>query len=262
MIRFMKILLIIPLLYVIAVPVWLSYYYGSKPCSDISIIICDSSDYDFVTKKQLLSIVNGREGSLLGRPQRSIPLREIEGKICELKELREAEAYMSIDGILNVDIYQREPIMRVIPDSGGDFFIDGDGVLIRKRKLQSPRLHIVGGDIAISRTMLEGRSILDAGTGNTILKDAYHFVRFITRDDFWSAQIDQIYVDKRGKIDLIPRAGNHRIHLGTFENFEGKLKNLAVFYENVLPETGWDKYSVINLEFRDQIVCKKRQQAK
>lgn len=258
MMRFMKILLIIPLLYMIAVPLWLSSHYGSKPCRDISIVIRDSSDYDFVTRKQLLSLVNGREGSLHGRPQRSIPLREIEGKVLGLKELREAEAYMSIDGILNVEVYQRGPVMRVIPDGGGDFFIDSDGVLIRKSKLHSPRLHIVGGDIVINRAMLDGTSILDAETGQTILKDAYHFVRFISGDDFWSAQIDQIYVDRRGKIDLIPRAGNHRIHLGTFENFEGKLKNLAAFYENVLPETGWDKYSVINLEFRDQIVCKKR----
>lgn len=260
MMRLMKILLIIPLIYMLAAPVWLSSYYGSRPCRDISIVICDSSDYDFVTRKQLLSLVNGREGSLLGRPQGSLPLWDIEGRVRTLKELREAEAYMSIDGILNVDVYQRNPVMRVIPDEGGDFLVDAEGVLIRKRTLQSPRLHIVGGDIAISRAMLEGTSILDAG--HNVLKDAYHFVRYISGDDFWSAQIDQIYVDKRGKIDLIPRAGNHRIHLGTFENFEGKLKNLAAFYENVIPETGWDKYSVISLEFRDQIVCKKRQQAK
>ena len=60
------------------------------------------------------------------------------------------------------------------------------------------------------------------------------------------------------EIDLIPRVGNQIIHLGTTENYEGKLRNLEAFYDKVLPEVGWNKYSVINLEFKDQIVCKKR----
>jgi cell division protein FtsQ len=83
-------------------------------------------------------------------------------------------------------------------------------------------------------------------------------IKYIDDDDFWSAQIDQIYVDSNNDIDLIPRVGNQLIHIGTTENIEGKLKNLAAFYDKVLPEVGWNKYSVINLEYKDQIVCKKR----
>jgi cell division protein FtsQ len=82
-------------------------------------------------------------------------------------------------------------------------------------------------------------------------------VSYLNTNSFWSAQIDQIYIDSRKKADLIPLFGDHLIHLGSFENFEGKLKNLRAFYDKVLPETGWDKYTVINLEFRDQIVCRK-----
>ena len=36
------------------------------------------------------------------------------------------------------------------------------------------------------------------------------------------------------EIDLIPRVGNHVIHLGTTENLEGKLRNLEAFYDKVL----------------------------
>ncbi|HUV01595.1 MAG TPA: hypothetical protein VMW32_11580, partial [Bacteroidales bacterium] len=93
---------------------------------------------------------------------------------------------------------------------------------------------------------------------NSILKDIYHLVKYIRNDNFWSAQIDQIYVDSNDEIDLVPRVGNHMIHLGTAENVDGKLRNLATFYEKVLPEVGWNKYSKINLAFKDQIVCKKR----
>jgi cell division protein FtsQ len=64
-------------------------------------------------------------------------------------------------------------------------------------------------------------------------------------------------VDNNDEIDLIPRLGNNIVHLGTAENFEGKLRNLETFYKEVLPETGWNKYDLINLEFKDQIVCRK-----
>jgi len=143
-------------------------------------------------------------------------------------------------------------------NNGGDYFVDAEGVVIRRRNLYTPRLHIVGGNINISQAMLNGVSVLDTSIKNSILKDIYHIIRYVNADSFWSAQIDQIYVDRYDEIDLIPRVGNHIVHLGTAENFEGKLRNLEVFYDKVLPEVGWNTYSNINLAFKDQIVCKKR----
>lgn len=106
--------------------------------------------------------------------------------------------------------------------------------------------------------MLNGVSVLDTSIRNSILKDIYYLVGYINHDDFWSAQIDQIFVDRNDEVELIPRVGNHTVHLGSTENFEGKLRNLRVFYDKVLPEVGWNKYSTINLAFKDQIVCKRR----
>jgi cell division protein FtsQ len=174
------------------------------------------------------------------------------------RELRTAEAYLSIDGTLHIYADQRTPIMRVMANDGGDYYVDFDGVVVRRRNLYTPRLHIVGGNINISQAMLNGVSVLDTSIKNSILKDIYYLVKYINRDDFWSAQIDQIFVDGNDEIDLIPRVGNHVIHLGTAENYEGKLNVLEVFYDKVLPEVGWNRYSVINLAYRDQIVCRRR----
>jgi cell division protein FtsQ len=174
--------------------------------------------------------------------------------------LKVAEVYIAIDGSLHVFVDQRNPVLRVIPDEGGDYFMDEDGFMFRRRNLYTPRLHIVEGNINVTPAMLDSVSVLDTTIKNTILKDVYHFVNYINSDNFWSAQIDQISVDSRNEIDLIPRVGNHLIHLGTFENYKGKLRNLQAFYDKILPEVGWNKYSNIDLEFKDQIVCKKRQQ--
>jgi cell division protein FtsQ len=149
-----------------------------------------------------------------------------------------------------------------MPEGGGDFFVDEDGVVVRRRNLYNPRLHIIEGNVNISNAMLNGVSVLDTSIKKSILKDLFPLVNYINDDKFWSAQIDQIYVDDNDEINLIPRAGNQVIHLGTAENYEGKLRNLAAFYDKVLPTVGWNKYSVINLEYKDQIVCKRRDNQK
>lgn len=230
---------------------------GSDLCGGVKIDLRDSSQYHFVTKRSLASLVHSN-GKVLGKPVKDIQIAEIESRIRSMKELREAEVYVAVDGTLHVYADQRDPVMRVVPNEGGDFFVDRDGVVVRKRNLYNPRLHVVGGNITISRKMLEGVSVLDTAIKHSVLKDIYYLVDYIDDDDFWSAQIDQIYVDGNNEIDLIPRVGNHIIHIGSTANLDAKLRNLEAFYDKVLPEVGWNKYSVINLEYKDQIVCKRR----
>ncbi len=253
-----RILNFIPLLYLLAVPVYFAMTSFSKPCCGVNIILADSSDYTFVTKNEITGLAYGKGKDPAGTPVKELMVSEIEERVQGLRELKTAEVYVSIDGMLNVFANQRNPVMRVMPGNGGDFFVDEEGVVMRRRHLYTPRLHIVGGNVNITRKMLDGVSVLDTSIKNTILRDIYHLVNFINSDSFWSAQIDQIYVDSHDEIDLIPRVGNHVIHLGTTGDMEDKFRNLRAFYEKVLPEVGWNSYSYINVEFKDQIVCRRR----
>jgi cell division protein FtsQ len=86
----------------------------------------------------------------------------------------------------------------------------------------------------------------------------YKFALFLQDNEFWNSQIEQIYVHPGRDIELVPRVGEHRIMLGTLDNFREKLDNLRLFYEHVIPKVGWEKYSIINLKFKNQIVCTKK----
>jgi cell division protein FtsQ len=252
-----KILIIITASYLIITPAYLTHRINTMLCGEISINIVDSSDYHFVTKREIRNLIAENSVRVIGQPIKNISIPVIEERIAGLRELKDAEVYTTIDGVLHVLVDQRDPIMRVIAD-GGDYFVDKDGVVIRNRTLYNPRLHIVGGNIRITSQMLNGVSVLDTNIKNSILKNIFPLVNFINGDSFWSAQIDQIYVDNDDEIDIIPRLGNNKVHLGTTENYEGKLRNLEAFYKKVLPEAGWNKYDFINLEYKDQIVCRKR----
>jgi cell division protein FtsQ len=256
--RILRILLLIPSLYLVMMPVYYSHWHNSKLCKNIEITITDSADYHFVTKRDIQNTIININGNIIGKPVKEIKMDEIENTMSGYRELKTAEVFLSIDGTLHIIGDQRNPIMRVMPDDGGDYYVDDEGVVIRRRNLYTPRLHIVEGNVNISQAMLNGVSVLDTSIKNSILKDVFYLVKYINRNDFWSAQIDQIFINGNDEIDLIPRVGNHTIHLGNADNFEGKLHNLEVFYDKVLPEVGWNKYSIINLAFKDQIVCKRR----
>jgi cell division protein FtsQ len=252
-----RILMIIGALYLVLVPVYFTRRINAILCGGIIINIVDSSVHHFITKGDIRYLITKNNTRILGRPIGELSLAEIETRIADRKELKNAEVYTTIDGTLHVLVDQRDPIMRVISGSG-DFYVDKEGVVIRNNGLYTPRLHIVEGNIRITSQMLNGVSILDTSIKNSILKDIFELVSYINNDTFWSAQIDQVYVDNNNKIDLVPRLGSNLVHLGTIENYEGKLRNLEAFYKKVLPEAGWNKYDLINLEYKDQIVCRKR----
>jgi cell division protein FtsQ len=252
-----RILITISALYLLVMPAYLTSKTNAMICNGIDIDIADSSDYHLVSKLDIRNLVSSGGPRIIGAPANAISLGEIETRLARLRELRVAEAYLTIDGKLHVYANQRNPVMRLMAD-GGDYFVDDDGVVFRRKKLYTPRLQVVEGNIKVTSQMLNGVSVLDTAIKNSILKDVFDLVEYIRNDDFWSAQIDQIYVDSNDEIDLIPRVGNQIVHLGSAENFKGKLRYLGAFYDKVLPEVGWNKYSLINLEFKDQIVCKRR----
>jgi len=60
--KVLHILMFLPVLYLVVLPVLLTVTTSSKLCSEIVIDLKDSSEYHFVTKKQLLSLAYGNSG--------------------------------------------------------------------------------------------------------------------------------------------------------------------------------------------------------
>jgi cell division protein FtsQ len=80
-------------------------------------------------------------------------------------------------------------------------------------------------------------------------------IRTIRIDEFWSAQITQLVIDSKGRITMLPQVGNEKIEFGTPERAEQKFSKLMVFYKEILPRMGWNRYSRVNLEYAGQIVA-------
>ncbi|EKD31744.1 MAG: hypothetical protein ACD_77C00260G0001, partial [uncultured bacterium] len=55
-----------------------------------------------------------------------------------------------------------------------------------------------------------------------------------------------------------PRVGQQEIMFGRPDDVEVKFEKLLSFYKNIIPNEGWEKYKVVDLQYNNQIVCVKR----
>ena len=91
-----------------------------------------------------------------------------------------------------------------------------------------------------------------------MINQVYKVASFVANDTFWSANTQQIFVNELQEIELVPRVGDHRILIGDTTDLQNKFHRLFMFYQKGLSTTGWNKYSLINLKFKDQVVCTKK----
>jgi len=87
------------------------------------------------------------------------------------------------------------------------------------------------------------------------LKAIYQISKYINTDAFWKAQIQQLFVNTNGDIELIPAVGNQIIIFGDEKNIADKFEKLKIFYKKAEKINAWTKYDTININFKGQVVC-------
>ncbi len=238
-------------------PVFISKMTADAICEGVVINLADSSKHQFVTNNDIMNALRATGIRVTGQKIRDIPLTKLEERVKAFTELRVAEVYISEDMKLHVYGNQREPVMRVMASYGGDFFIDREGVIMRRHNLYTPNLHILEIDMVFNSEQMTGTNIFESEkTAN--LAQAFELVNYIRGDSFWNGMIDQLSMSRDGRVTLVPHVGNHTVKLGRVENYEEKLHNLRVFYRQAMPVAGWDRYRVINVEYKGQVVCQRR----
>lgn len=233
----------------------------SLNCRSFQVRVDAPSGNSFVDSlsvvKQVISILEPLEGKEIS----SIALGKVEELINAMHFVERSHVYRTIDGHVVADITQREPIARVVNSMNETFYIDAKGKLMKTSSSFSARVLVVTGFIntrySPNINIYEMQKEEDLSSSQTVLVQLNQLVRHIQKDDFLNAWIDQIYVNRRGEFELVPRNGVHTIEFGQVEDMEEKFGKLMKFYKYGLTHVGWGSYKRINLKFKNQIVCSK-----
>jgi cell division protein FtsQ len=210
----------------------------------------------------VLEIIHLNGDSLLGQAMGDIDVHHLEKIINRHPAVENAHVYKTIEGSVNIEIKQRSPLVRIFSMSGESYYIDKLGCFMPLSDKYTARVPVVSGYVFEKYASNADITIFDIIANDSIasktsIDDAFLLATYISNDEFWNAQIDQIYVNIDRDIELIPRVGNHSIVFGTAESMEEKFDKLMLFYKKAMPNVGWNEYKHINLKYKDQIICSK-----
>ena len=191
-----------------------------------------------------------------------INISKLEKIIVDHPYIKTAEVFKTINGEFNIEIEQRNPIIRIINENNLGFYIDNEGELMPLSKKVSLRLPIANGHIQFKPDFNSSVNIFSSeyktDEGAKVLRDLLILANFINSNDFWEAQIQQIYVNKDNEFELVPLVGSQIILLGKIDNYCKKFRNLEATYKKGFLYKGWNKYKKINLKYENQVVCEKK----
>jgi cell division protein FtsQ len=232
--------------------VLMSFIEGEKKslvCKDVKVIIPGSQN--FIERAEVDQILIENGGKLVGRELKEINIQKLEQGLKANPFIRFAKVYADMDGVVKVQISQREPILRIINVAGMDFYVDREGNKIPMSENFTANVLIANGIIYED---FNGRvDTLKTQMG----KDLYKTALFIAADTLWNNQIEQLYVNQKNEIEMIPRVGDQKIILGDADSLGIKFSNLYVFYKKALPQVGWRTYKTINIKYTNQVIGEK-----
>ena len=230
---------------IVAVLLYLSYSslfsLDLQKCNNVQIQVDTEGDLFFINAEMVEEMIFSKEDSLIGKVYEDINIYLLEEFVNEHPNIKKAELYLTLDGTLSIDVKQREPLVRVF-EANESYYLDEEMHQFALSDQYSARvLQVYWEEITVSRV-----EILES------------LIELIDSDTFLKAQITAIVFDENNELVVYPRVGGHKIILGAAEDFRNKFEKLKIFYRHGLEKVGWNRYSIINLKYHNQVVCTKR----
>lgn len=209
-------------------------------CTAVDVVVEDSAVAGFITAGEIRDILRSEKAYPVGKRINNVNCGKIESVLINNPFIDNVTSYKTPGGHVYIKVTQRLPVMRVISNNGENYYIDTRGKIM-------PHMHY-------SADLVVATGYVSHAYARTKLVPIGKMLQY---DKFWDSQIEQIVVDSAGGMELIPRVGRQVIYLGQPVKMVQKLRKLKAFYAQVMPQVGWNKYSRIDLEYDNQIICKK-----
>jgi cell division protein FtsQ len=221
---------------------------------DIKITGIENSlfgDEKFVDEKDILNTIkNVCNANPIGKSIGSFDLRKIEIELEKSKWVKNAELFFDNNDVLKVKVQEREPVARVFTTGATSFYIDTALNMLPLSDKFSARLPVFTG--------FPSDKIVLSPADSNLLRGIKIISSAIQKNSFLMAMIEQVDITPQYNFEMIPKIGNQVIVFGNATDVEEKFSKLQLFYKQVMVKSGWGRYSEINVQFKNQLVAKRK----
>jgi cell division protein FtsQ len=227
-------------------------YKRTSSIKDVVISIESLEDGSYMIKEEDVRILLQRSfgNELQGQSLALIDVDRLERVLEDDPFVLDADAFVDAKNIVHLNVRQRQPILRVIDKQGVSYYLDASGHRMPTSQHFTARVLVATGNI----------NPFDPGflqREKDVVRHIFDLTGHLLSDPFFRALIEQIYVDEKKVIHLIPKIGRQKIVFGPYQEVEDRLNRLKIFYNEGMPYSGWRKYKTIDVQYDGQVVCKK-----
>ncbi len=168
-----------------------------------------------------------------------LELDKIEKLLDNHEMIEKSEVFCTIDGVLNVNVKQRQPIARIF-ENGRFYYMDSQGTKMPLSDSFSARVPLVTGNMT-----------------KKAWENTYELIKFIDKDEFLKKNITEVKIRNNGEYELKMRVADFSVIWGDLEDVEQKKANLKAFYKQMEKSKTLNVYKIVNLKYANQVVCTK-----
>lgn len=224
---------------------------NKQRCKGIEIQITGVSNNFFIDKSDVQKIIAGHEAKMVtGRPILDFDLIALEKTLGKEVWIKRAELFFDNNDILQVFVEEREPVARIFTTSGGTFYIDSSTHRLPLSEKFSANVPVFTG--------FPSDVMIFSKPDSALLRNIRSLSMKIAADSFLMAMIDQVDITSQRYFEMVPKIGNQVIKFGDATDADLKFEKLKLFYKKVMTKVGWGRYSIINLQYNNQVVAKIR----
>ena len=237
-------------------------YAGKINVSKVNIKVSYGVSDTIVLATNINESLKNEFGDFLKKQRKDIDQKKIESFLMQNPYIEQAQVYQTLKGVLNIEIKQREPILRIYTLRNKEYYIDKLGKVILIDDNQLTDVVVASGNVDVNNSNLDKNldtiDIENKKGFDKTLSNIYYIAQKLASDSILNYQIDQIYVPAKGNYELIPKIGNYIIRIGENKDLEEELIKLRYLYKEAFSRNGWDNHSFVDLRFRHQVVCTKK----
>ena len=209
----------------------------ARKLTKIDVEFLDEND-PFITLKSVNKLLIQNYDSLTSITKETLVLREMESRLLANPMIRDAEVFVTVDGVLGAKIEQRKPIARVA--SSIDYYLDDDGKKMPLSSVFTARVPLITGQSSSNFTELTS------------------LLQKINEDEFMKNSVVGIHRNANGNITLQIRTHDFKVLFGKPIAIEKKFQNFKAFFQKTKEDKTLTSYKWVDLKFGNQVVATKK----
>jgi len=224
---------------------------NSVTCARVEITIDGKSNLKMVTADEITASLWPERSGIkpVGKKIPDFNLFDLEQQIEKNPWVADADVFFDHHRVMHIKVSQRTPIARLFLPDGASVYLDAHYTILPLKTTDVLQLPVFTNFTLLKRPL----NTTDSATMNRIVG----LSRYIMADEFWMAQVETVHIQYDGSFELSMQLGDETVLLGKRGDWDNLLPKLKLTYEKFAHDQSWGKYRQIDLQFKDQVICRK-----